>query len=178
MDSEFEELYVSAQDDKIFMTRFSLVIAGLAIFAVLIIFFAINMNEQLAGSDNPMQDVAKIGRIEPVFGVYAGETGRAAAQAAAEEASGAQQQQVAFGGSSDGEMIYNNACQACHMSGAAGAPQLVATQWEGRLEKGTDTLVSHAINGFNAMPAKGGRSDLSDEQVRASVEYMLAQIEE
>lgn len=168
---------MSEQDDKTFMKRFSLIIVGLAIFAVLIIFFAINVNKQLEGSGNPMQDVAKVDRIEPVFGVYAGDTGRAAAQAAAEEAAGSQQQ-VAFGGSTDGEMIYSNACSACHMSGAAGAPQLVASQWEGRIGKGVDTLVSHAINGFNAMPAKGGRSDLSDEQVRASVEYMLEQVEE
>jgi len=169
---------VSEQDDKIFMKRFSLVIAGLAVVAVLIIFFAIEMNEQLAGSDNPMQDVAKVDRIEPVFGVYAGDTGRAAAQAAAEEAAGSQQQQVAFDGSTDGEMIYNNVCQACHMAGAAGAPQLVADQWTDRLPQGEDTLVQHAIDGIGAMPAKGGRSDLTDEQVRASVEYMLAQIEE
>jgi len=169
---------VSEQDDKIFMKRFSLVIAGLAVVAVLIIFFAIEMNEQLAGSDNPMQDVAKVDRIEPVFGVYAGDTGRAAAQAAAEEAAGSQQQQVAFDGSTDGEMIYNNVCQACHMAGAAGAPQLVADQWTDRLPQGEDTLVQHAIDGIGAMPAKGGRSDLTDEQVRASVEYMLAQIED
>ena len=169
---------MSEQDDKIFMKRFSLVIAGLAVVAVLIIFFAIEMNEQLAGSDNPMQDVAKVDRIEPVFGVYAGDTGRAAAQAAAEEAAGSQQQQVAFDGSTDGEMIYNNVCQACHMAGAAGAPQLVADQWTDRLPQGEDTLVQHAIDGIGAMPAKGGRSDLTDEQVRASVEYMLAQIEE
>ncbi|MDT8439993.1 MAG: c-type cytochrome, partial [Wenzhouxiangellaceae bacterium] len=76
-----------------------------------------------------------------------------------------------------GELIYTNACQACHMSGAAGAPQLVADQWTGRLEQGIDTLVSHAVNGFNAMPAKGGRMDLSDEQVRASVEYMVEQVQ-
>ena len=168
---------MSEQDDKIFMKRFSLVIAGLAIFAVLIIFFAINLHEQLEGSENPMQDVAKVDRIEPVFAVYAGDTGRAAAQAAAEEAAGAQEQQVAFGGSMDGEMIYNNVCQACHMAGAAGAPQLVADQWTDRLPKGEDTLVQHAIDGFGAMPAKGGRTDLTDDQVRASVEYMLAQIE-
>ena len=170
---------MSEQDDKIFMKRFSLIITGLAIFAVLIIFFAISLHGQLEGSGNPMQDVAKADRIEPVFGVYAGDTGRAAAQAAAEEAAGsAQQQQVAFGGSTDGEMIYNNVCQACHMAGAAGAPQLVADQWTDRLQQGEDTLVQHAINGIGAMPAKGGRSDLTDEQVRASVEYMLAQIEE
>ena len=168
---------MSEQDDKVFMKRFSLIIVGLAIFAMLIIFFAINVNEQLEGSGNPMQDVAKADRIEPVFGVYAGDTGRAAAQAAAEEAAGSQQQQVAFDGSTDGEMIYNNVCQACHQAGAAGAPQLVAAQWEDRLQKGEETLVSNAIDGIGAMPAKGGRSDLTDEQVRASVEYMLAQIE-
>ena len=99
-------------------------------------------------------------------------------QQAATEETDDRQQQVAFDGRIDGEMIYKNACQVCHMAGAAGAPQLVAEQWEDRLDKGEDTLVDHAINGFNAMPARGGRSDLSDEQVRASVNYMLAQIEE
>lgn len=168
---------MSEQDDQIFLKRFSLVITGLVIFAVVIIFVAIQMNNELAVSDNPTQGEATVQRIKPVFGVYAGETGRAAAMAAAEEAAEGQEQQVAFDGSTDGEMIYNNVCQACHMSGAAGAPQLVADQWSDRLDKGEDALVSSAINGIGAMPAKGGRSDLSDEQVRASVEYMLGQIE-
>lgn len=193
---------MSEQDDQIFLKRFSMVIAGLAVFAVLLVFAGIEMNNRLTVSENVAQGEATLQRIEPIFDVYAGDSGRAAAQAAAEmagdgqqdqvaaeqtddsqqqaaagEAAGAEPQQVAFGGSTDGEMIYNNACQACHMSGAAGAPQLVAAQWDDRLDKGKDTLVSHAINGFNAMPARGGRSDLSDEQVRASVEYMLAQIE-
>jgi len=173
---------VSEQDDKIFLQRFSLVLVGLILFALVMIVLAWRMHGSLVGSDNPARDAAKLARIEPVFDVYAGETGRAAAQAAAEEtgsgtSTDAQAQQVAFDGSLDGEMIYNNVCQACHVAGAAGAPQLVAAQWEGRLEQGVDTLVEHAINGIGAMPAKGGRSDLSDEQVRASVEYMLDQIE-
>ncbi|MDT8410193.1 MAG: c-type cytochrome [Wenzhouxiangellaceae bacterium] len=169
---------MNEQDDKVFLKRFSLIILGLAIFAVLIVFFAIRVNQQLAGSDNPMQGVAVEKRLQPVFDVYAGDTGRAAAQAAAEQAAeGADQAQVAFEGSTDGEMIYQQVCQACHMSGAAGAPQLVAAQWQDRLKKGTDQLVSSAINGIGVMPAKGGRSDLSDEQVRAAVEYMLDQIE-
>jgi cytochrome c oxidase cbb3-type subunit 3 len=54
---------------------------------------------------------------------------------------------------------------------------LQASDWTDRLPKGRETLVSHAINGFNAMPAKGGRMDLSDEQVAASVDYMVAQVE-
>nr|WP_240956242.1 c-type cytochrome [Wenzhouxiangella sp. XN79A] len=74
-------------------------------------------------------------------------------------------------------MIYNNVCAACHNSGAAGAPMLVASDWTDRMPQGEDTLVQHAIDGIGTMPAKGGRMDLSDEQVRASVEYMLAEIE-
>jgi len=173
---------VSEQDDKVFLNRFSMVVAGLVVFAIAIILLAIEMDERIVGSDNPSQETAKVERIQPVFAVYTGESGRAAAQAAAraeEKPPAAEQEspQVAFGGSLDGEMIYNNACQACHMAGAAGAPQLVAEQWQGRIEQGVDTLVSHAINGYNAMPAKGGRMDLSDEQVRVSVEYMLEQIQ-
>src|SRR5699024_1698157 len=116
-------------------------------------------------------------RLQPVAGVYAGETGRAAAQAAAEEAAASAEAQVAFDGSTDGEMIYSQVCAACHDTGAAGAPKLEAGDWTDRLEKGRDTLLTHAIEGFNAMPARGGRSDLSDEQVAASLDYMLDQVE-
>jgi cytochrome c oxidase cbb3-type subunit 3 len=42
-----------------------------------------------------------------------------------------------------------------------------------RAGKGLDMLTQNAINGLNAMPARGGRSDLSDEQIRAIVEYMI-----
>jgi cytochrome c oxidase cbb3-type subunit 3 len=42
-----------------------------------------------------------------------------------------------------------------------------------RAEKGLDTLTQSAINGINAMPARGGRADLSDEQVQVAVEFML-----
>jgi cytochrome c5 len=174
---------VSEQDDRIFLQRFSLIIAALAVAAVLIIFVASAMNARLAGSDAPSRETAKVDRIQPMFGVYTGDSAPAAQTAAAEDGDtageqAAAEQQVAFGGSTDGEMIYNNACQACHMAGAAGAPQLVAEQWGERLDKGMDTLVDHAINGFNAMPARGGRTDLSDEQVRASVEYMLSQVQQ
>jgi cytochrome c5 len=74
----------------------------------------------------------------------------------------------------DGEATYNSACIACHMTGAAGAPiRGKADQWEERQEKGMDTLYDHAINGFQAMPAKGGQSGLSDDEVKAAVDYML-----
>lgn len=169
---------MSEQDDKTFLTRFSLILTGLVIFAIIIVVLAVQMGQEIADSENPAQEQARVERIAPVFDVYAGETGRAAALAAAQAAeSAAPAQAAAFDGNTDGEMIYNNVCQVCHMAGAAGAPKLVASDWADRLQKGTDTLVSNAINGINAMPAKGGRSDLTDEQVRAAVEYMLGQVQ-
>lgn len=75
----------------------------------------------------------------------------------------------------DGAAVYASACQACHMAGAAGAPIPGSDLWNERATKGLDQLAYSAINGLNAMPAKGGRADLSDEEVTAAVEYMLAQ---
>ncbi|WP_311950567.1 c-type cytochrome [Halomonas piscis] len=74
----------------------------------------------------------------------------------------------------DGEAIFNQACMACHATGAAGAPiSGNAEQWAPHIEKGMDTLYDHAINGFNAMPPKGGHATLSDDEVKASVDYMV-----
>ncbi|MDN3552615.1 c-type cytochrome [Halomonas almeriensis] len=73
-----------------------------------------------------------------------------------------------------GEAVYNNACVACHDAGVAGAPKIGDSQaWSTRLEKGTERLYSNAINGFNAMPAKGGNPNLSDAEVEAAVDYLL-----
>lgn len=168
---------MSEHDDKVFLQRFSLIIAGLTLFALAIILTSIYLHGQWVGSDNPAQERALEARLSPVFGVYSGETGRAATLAAAQPAAAETQVQLAFDGSLDGATIYNNVCQACHLAGAAGAPQLVAAQWETRRAQGVDTLVQHAINGIGVMPAKGGRADLSDAQVRASVEYMLDQLQ-
>lgn len=168
---------MSEQDDRLFLKRFSLVIVGLMVFTVAIILLALAIHRQLGLSENPARDTARQDRLQPVAGVYAGETGRAAAMAAAEEAAGDAPDEVAFDGSTDGEMIYQRVCAACHDSGAAGAPRLVAGDWSERLQQDTETLLDHAINGIGAMPPKGGRQDLSDEQVEASVQYMLGAIE-
>ena len=65
-------------------------------------------------------------------------------------------------------------CAACHDSGAAGAPKTGdAGAWASRIDKGMDTLVKHAYEGFNAMPAKGMCSDCSEEEIAAAVEYIV-----
>ena len=161
--------------DSHFVKTFGALIAGLAVFAVLLILLAIYMHSKLDSDENPVREAAIAARIAPAGAVYAGETGRAAQQAAAEAAAS----KVAFEGSLDGELIYKNVCTACHGgSMAGGAPAPTKEAWAPRLAKGMELLVKHAIEGFKGdagqMPAKGGRLDLSDEQVEASVEYMVA----
>lgn len=76
-----------------------------------------------------------------------------------------------------GREVYEAACVACHGSGLAGAPKLGdQAAWSPRLAKGMDTLLKHAIEGFTGtkgvMPPKGGRVDLSDEQIMHAVAFM------
>lgn len=167
---------MSEQEDQIFIKRFSLVLVALAAFTLIIIAVAATINSTREPSENTARTDARLQRLAPVAGVYSGDTGRAAAQAAV-QAAAASAPSVAFDGSLDGQLIYERACGTCHEVGAAGAPQLMASAWESRLDQGRDVLVDHAINGIGTMPAKGGRADLSDEQVAASVDYMLGAIQ-
>lgn len=93
------------------------------------------------------------------------ECGQASAKAAEEEVAAATP-----------EDMYNGKCASCHGAGVLGAPVTGnADQWASRIEQGTDTLYSHAINGFNAMPPKGGCMDCSDDDIKAIVDYMVGQ---
>jgi len=78
-------------------------------------------------------------------------------------------------GPRDGKAVYSAVCQTCHASGLLGSPMLGdAGAWGPRIAKGKDTLYTHAINGFNAMPAKGG-ADIPDEEVQNAVDYMVGE---
>lgn len=78
-----------------------------------------------------------------------------------------------------GDAVYKEACMACHASGVAGAPKLGdKAAWKDRIAQGNDKMYEHAIKGFQGkagfMPAKGGRADLSDDEVKAAVEHMVS----
>ena len=78
-------------------------------------------------------------------------------------------------GPRDGKAVYSAVCQTCHASGLLGSPMLGdAGAWGPRIAKGKETLYTHAINGFNAMPAKGG-ADIPDEEVQSAVDYMVGE---
>ena len=79
----------------------------------------------------------------------------------------------------DGAQVYDLSCAACHSSGIAGAPKLGdQVQWKTRLAKGTPVLYVNALNGVSSsagvMPAKGGNASLSDTEVKAAVDYIVA----
>src|SRR5512135_1933007 len=75
-----------------------------------------------------------------------------------------------------GKAVYDQTCVAFHDKGVMGAPKLGSKDdWAPRIAKGKATLLEHADYGFNNMPAHGGNDDLSEKDVAAAVEYMVAQ---
>jgi cytochrome c5 len=81
---------------------------------------------------------------------------------------------------SRGRAVWLANCEGCHGYGIAGAPvPMQPSDWAPRLDKGKAILYEHAISGFfgpddTMMPERGGNPELSDEQVKAAVDYMAA----
>lgn len=73
-----------------------------------------------------------------------------------------------------GEVVYNTICTACHAAGVAGAPKTGdKAAWAPRIAAGMDALLNSATNGKNAMPPRGGGADLTDDELKAAVEYLV-----
>lgn len=166
--------------DLEFLKRFSLVIGFLVLLTLGLIIAAVFLHRALPAEVDPAAAKRTENRIAPAGAVYAGSTGAAAQAAAAAAAAAQAASQVAYGGTLDGSVIYQNLCSGCHTSGAGGAPTLASAQWTARLAQGTDTLYKHAIEGFTGssgvMPAKGGNPALSVEQMEATVDWMVANL--
>lgn len=83
---------------------------------------------------------------------------------------------VAAGGR--GQEIFEKSCKVCHGAASVipGIPRVTHNdEWAPRIKQGEETLFKHAIGGFNSMPAKGGHPDLSDDDIKATVLYMIKQ---
>ena len=157
--------------DSIFFKNFSYLLSFLVLLTIVLAIYASNKHDGLLAGKETGKDRTVVAKtIAPVANVNTGEPMVATKEVTEETA-------VAFGGSTDGKMIYDNVCTACHSTGAGGSPKLEVAAWAGRTEKGIDELVKQASDGFQGslgfMPAKGGRTDLSDEQVKVTVQYML-----
>jgi len=156
---------VGQQEDSAVLSTLMKFVGIMAVGAVFIYFLAGSMggsDDATGGSDS--MDKAVEERIAPVAKVQvAGDKPASAAPAKL-----------------SGKDVYTNACFACHGTGAAGAPKVGdKAAWTARIGQGDDKLYSNAINGFTGstgvMPAKGGRADMSDDAIKAAVDYMVEQ---
>jgi len=76
----------------------------------------------------------------------------------------------------DGQQVYQTSCQACHATGAAGAPKVGDKEaWAPRIAQGMDTLLTNATNGLRAMPPKGACAACTEDDLKAAIEYMTSQ---
>ncbi|QQZ30949.1 cytochrome c5 family protein [Thiothrix subterranea] len=96
-------------------------------------------------------------------------------QAAAPAAEAAPVQAAAPVAAIDGEKVYKGICFSCHDVGVAGSPKFGdKAAWAPRIATGAEALYASSLNGKGAMPAKGGNPALSDAEVKAAVDYMVA----
>lgn len=167
------------QDQQFF--DFFMLIVGILMGVAVGLFFLVRMividtQGQFVLSDPTVQ--AEIhARIEPVGHVL--ELGAAeleAARAAAVTPPGTVETTLT------GPQVYNEACYLCHAApGVGGAPVIGdAGAWADRIAQGREILIEHALNGYQGssgfMPAKGGRVDLSDEEITSAVDYLVGQV--
>lgn len=78
------------------------------------------------------------------------------------------------GNDAKGKSVYDASCAACHAAGVAGAPKPGdKAAWAQRLKTGKDTLYASVIKGKNAMPPRGGNPSLTDDDIKAAVDYLM-----
>ncbi len=162
--------------DKEFYGTVTAVTAGLAILAVVLVFTAISLTSEV--SEYKPEEIV-LENIKPVGDVYiAGESEPEEAASGAAATSPAAAMTADAGEAAapkSGEQIYQQSCQGCHASGAAGAPKLGdVAAWAPRIAAGMDSLLANVTNGLNAMPPKGLCMSCSSDELQAAVEYMVS----
>lgn len=163
---------MSQEQDKAFFKNFTIVLIILAVMMGLFIAVGIMVGGVTESPERIAAEVMK--NTEPVAKVQM--EGDEPEEPAIEEAT----EMAAAGGDDAGKATYDSICVACHSSGIPNIPQLGDTAaWAPRIAQGTEKLYENAINGYTGesgmpMPAKGGNPDLSDENVKAAVDYMIA----
>lgn len=167
-----------SKQDTHFFNVFSVVLGLLVAFAILMFVLARyvgahNQNVQVQ-KDPMMVDSIQARTANPARVAVSGQDNSALTIAPVSSAA-ATVVAVSF---KDGGEVYEGACKACHGLGIAGAPKSGdPAAWAPRIAKGKNTLYEHAIKGFTGpagiMPAKGGRTDVSDDLVKAAVDHMI-----
>ncbi len=160
--------------DDVFVKNFLAVLGALVVFTILAFILARAIGsasmEKVYGSPKAVE-----ARIRPVGKVRIAGEEPPPVEPAMQTATAAPAAPVAAPAKTGAE-VYQVACLACHATGVAGAPKTGDKgAWDTRLQQGVDMLVTNAIKGKNAMPAKGGNPTLSDNDVKNAVMYILTE---
>ena len=83
---------------------------------------------------------------------------------------------------SQGQLLWQENCAVCHQQGLGGAPMIGnKKQWGKRVTQGLPTLIEHALTGYSGetgeMPPRGGNENLTDEEVKLAVTYMVSKVQ-
>ena len=169
---------MNTEEDALFVRNFSVIL----VFVVAVGLAAFVLAKLVNQGYEDMQvddDVVIAERLAPIGSVNIGEpfiiaAGGAPTVAATTESTAA----IDSAPTDPGKATYGKICFACLDAGVGGAPKLGdALAWAGRSEKGFEMMVSNAINGFTGelgiMAPKGGLPSLTDDEVKAAVQYML-----
>ena len=168
-----------SKQDSHFFNVFSVVIGLLVAFTLFVFFLArsVGASSQLPQLAEDPLNVAAVGaRIAaPARVAVAGQDNSALKI----EPVGTAGAGPALAKPTDGKGVFEVACTACHGAGIAGAPKAGdKSAWAPRIAQGKETLYKHALEGFTGkqgiMPAKGGRTDLGDDIIKAGVDYMTS----
>lgn len=168
---------MSKQDTQ-FLNNFSIVIGGLIVVALTILALArivASHTQEPNVYTDPKYVAAVTQRIKPFVAVAVAGADNSALKIEAP----AQATTVALATPKDGPALYEAVCKTCHGTGLMGAPKFGDhAAWGPRIAEGKPTLYMHALKGFagkvGVMPAKGGRTDLSDELIKSGVDYMVS----
>ena len=149
-------------------TLFTGILGVLVAMTIVLFIIAQNIVEPDLKLDDPRVAEAVQERIRPIGRLNTGDAPAPAAVATVQTAA-AQAAETRSGAE-----VYDMVCHVCHSTGVLNSPKLGdAPAWSARLAKGTEALYASSINGLNQMPPKGGRPDLSDDEIRLAVDYML-----
>ena len=167
---------MSKQDTHFFNT-FSVIIGGLIVVALMIFALARIVADRTQVKEvyeDPKYTASTEERVKPF--VREAVAGKDNSALKIETGAGAA---IALGVPKDGPALYEAVCHTCHATGLVGAPKLGDhAAWAPRISKGKALLYEHALKGFTGsagvMPAKGGRTDLKDELIKAGVDYLVS----
>ena len=158
-------------DDKKVYADLTLVIGVLVAVAIIIAVITLNLVDGENPDSAAWKEKKLLDRIKPLGEVATTlEEAQLASPKVVEEIS------VASSGPLSGELIYNTACLACHSTGVADAPKTGdIAAWAPRIKQGDDMLFEHATKGYKGMPPRGGSPQLTDEDITAAINYMVAE---